>query len=248
VRARRRPDQRHRHGDHRWREDAHLLAIPVLAFSLGRHGYRARRRRRPGCAPHHVIGTGGSYIALLTGFYVDNGPSCHCGTGYPTSPAGCHRALSAYPSSGSRFIAFSATRAPTRPATDLDQPRVDSPLLGGAYRKAAATSRITEMQVTVWYFADCPNWRVGVQRLRQALAVIGRGDADVRLVPVATEVEAAAVGFAGSPTYTVDHVDLFGPVPSVGALTCRVYRTPSGFAGVPEVDDLVAALAEKVMS
>jgi hypothetical protein len=70
----------------------------------------------------------------------------------------------------------------------------------------------------------------------------------VRLVPVATEAEAAAVGFAGSPTFTVDHVDLFGPPPSVGALACRVFRTTSGFAGVPEVDDLVAALTEKVVT
>ena len=58
----------------RWREDAHLFAIAVMAFSLGLYGYQARRRRRPGWPPHHAIGMGGSYIALLTGFYVDNGP------------------------------------------------------------------------------------------------------------------------------------------------------------------------------
>jgi hypothetical protein len=58
----------------RWREDAHLFAIAVITFSLGVHGYRARRRHRPGWPPHHAIGMGGSYIALLTGFYVDNGP------------------------------------------------------------------------------------------------------------------------------------------------------------------------------
>ena len=58
----------------RWREDAHLLAIAVIAFSLGLHGYRARRRHHPGWRSHHAIGMGGSYIALLTGFYVDNGP------------------------------------------------------------------------------------------------------------------------------------------------------------------------------
>ena len=51
----------------RWREDAHLLAIAVMAFSLGLYGYQARRRRRPGWPPHHAIGMGGSYIALLTG-------------------------------------------------------------------------------------------------------------------------------------------------------------------------------------
>jgi hypothetical protein len=58
----------------RWHEDAHLLAIAVVAFGLGLYGYRARRRHRPGWPPHHAIGMGGSYIALLTGFYVDNGP------------------------------------------------------------------------------------------------------------------------------------------------------------------------------
>lgn len=58
----------------RWHEDAHLLAIAVIAVSLGLYGYRARRRHRPGWPPHHAIAMGGSYIALLTGFYVDNGP------------------------------------------------------------------------------------------------------------------------------------------------------------------------------
>ena len=58
----------------RWHEDAHLFAVAVIAFSLGLYGYRARRHHRPGWPPHHAIGMGGSYIALLTGFYVDNGP------------------------------------------------------------------------------------------------------------------------------------------------------------------------------
>jgi hypothetical protein len=57
----------------RWREDAHLLAIAVVAFGLSLYGYRARRRQRPGWFVRHGIGMGGSYIALLTGFYVDNG-------------------------------------------------------------------------------------------------------------------------------------------------------------------------------
>ena len=59
----------------RWHEDARLFAIAVIAFGIGLYGYRARRRRRPGWPLHHAIGMGGSYIALLTGFYVDNGPS-----------------------------------------------------------------------------------------------------------------------------------------------------------------------------
>jgi len=58
----------------RWPDDAHLFAIAAIAFGLGGYGYLARRRRRPGWPPHHAVGVGGSYIALLTGFYVDNGP------------------------------------------------------------------------------------------------------------------------------------------------------------------------------
>jgi hypothetical protein len=58
----------------RWREDAHLFAIATVAFGLGLFGRRARRRQRPGWPVRHAIGMGGSYIALCTGFYVDNGP------------------------------------------------------------------------------------------------------------------------------------------------------------------------------
>lgn len=58
----------------RWPQDAHLLAIAIVAFGLSLFGWRARRRHRPGWPLRHAIGMGGSYIALLTGFYVDNGP------------------------------------------------------------------------------------------------------------------------------------------------------------------------------
>jgi hypothetical protein len=58
----------------RWREDWHLFVIATVAFSLAMFGWRARRRLRPGWPRWHATGMGGSYIALLTGFYVDNGP------------------------------------------------------------------------------------------------------------------------------------------------------------------------------
>jgi hypothetical protein len=58
----------------RWREDAHLFAIGALAFGLAMSGWRVRRLHRPGWPVRHAIGMGGSYIALFTGFYVDNGP------------------------------------------------------------------------------------------------------------------------------------------------------------------------------
>jgi hypothetical protein len=58
----------------RWPHNAHLLAIAFVAGALALAGWRARRNRRPGWVTRHAIGLGGSYIALLTGFYVDNGP------------------------------------------------------------------------------------------------------------------------------------------------------------------------------
>lgn len=104
------------------------------------------------------------------------------------------------------------------------------------------------MQVSVLYFADCPNWRDAGQRLRQALDQIGRPDVEISFVPVETEDEAAGLGFAGSPTFTVDGDDLFGSAAAAAGLTCRVYATTGGLAGVPEVADLVAALTEKARS
>ena len=104
------------------------------------------------------------------------------------------------------------------------------------------------MQVTVWYFAGCPNWRAAGQRLRQALDEVGRADVAIRFAPVETDAEAAEVGFAGSPTFAVDGTDLFDTAASIGTLTCRIYSTPAGLAGVPEVSDLVAALTKKVTS
>lgn len=56
----------------RWGEDYHLFLIGTVAFGAALTGLVARRRRWPGDAAH-VIGMGGSYIAMLTAFYVDNG-------------------------------------------------------------------------------------------------------------------------------------------------------------------------------
>jgi uncharacterized membrane protein len=55
-------------------EDWHLLVIGTVAFGAGCLGDRARRRQRPGWLRVHIPAMGAAYIALLTGFYVDNGP------------------------------------------------------------------------------------------------------------------------------------------------------------------------------
>jgi hypothetical protein len=104
------------------------------------------------------------------------------------------------------------------------------------------------VQVTLWYFADCPSWRLAHRRLKEALHAVGHADTDIRLVAVESEADAAAVGFAGSPTFTVDGVDLFEATGPSSGLTCRVYRTAQGLSGVPETSDLSAALLKKVIA
>ena len=59
----------------RWDEDRALFLLAVVAFGSAIAGRRARRRLRPGWASRHILGMGGSYIAMLTAFYVDNGPN-----------------------------------------------------------------------------------------------------------------------------------------------------------------------------
>ncbi|WP_214317545.1 DUF2306 domain-containing protein [Nonomuraea sediminis] len=55
----------------RWPYDIHLLVIGAVALAAALAGYLNRHRSRR----VHGAGMGASYIALLTGFYVDNGPN-----------------------------------------------------------------------------------------------------------------------------------------------------------------------------
>jgi uncharacterized membrane protein HdeD (DUF308 family) len=57
----------------RWRQDYHLVIIGAVAFTAATTGYLYRRRHRPGDTGH-IAGMGIGYIAMLTAFYVDNGP------------------------------------------------------------------------------------------------------------------------------------------------------------------------------
>jgi hypothetical protein len=57
----------------RWRQDYYLFIIGAAAFTAATIGYQHRRRRRPGDTGH-IIGMGAAYVAMLTAFYVDNGP------------------------------------------------------------------------------------------------------------------------------------------------------------------------------
>lgn len=57
----------------RWRQDYYLFIIGAIAYTAATIGYQHRRRHRPGDAGH-IAGMGLAYVAMLTAFYVDNGP------------------------------------------------------------------------------------------------------------------------------------------------------------------------------
>jgi hypothetical protein len=62
----------------RWDEDRSLFAIACVALGLAAAGWWARRRAHRDSVRKRLIGHAmtmpASYTALLTGFYVDNGP------------------------------------------------------------------------------------------------------------------------------------------------------------------------------
>jgi hypothetical protein len=57
----------------RWQQDYYLFIIGAIGFTAATIGYEHRRRHRPGDTGH-IAGMGIGYTAMLTAFYVDNGP------------------------------------------------------------------------------------------------------------------------------------------------------------------------------
>lgn len=86
----------------------------------------------------------------------------------------------------------------------------------------------------------CPNTAAARDAFARALALEGISET-VHLREVASDAEAEAVGFRGSPTFRAAGRDLF-PGTGSAALSCRLYRHGLGLSGVPSLKDLHAAL------
>ncbi|MFC7597461.1 thioredoxin family protein [Terrabacter sp. GCM10028922] len=99
------------------------------------------------------------------------------------------------------------------------------------------------MDVRLLYFDGCPNWAVAEERLREALAGVGRDGEAIQRVFVETPEDAVRLRFIGSPTILVDGRDPFATGGEPPALACRVFATPEGRAGSPSVGQLVEALS-----
>jgi cell division protein FtsW (lipid II flippase) len=56
----------------RWPLDNHLAILGLIALVAALYGFINRRRH--GADRWHILAMGGSYVVMLTAFYVDNGP------------------------------------------------------------------------------------------------------------------------------------------------------------------------------
>ena len=97
------------------------------------------------------------------------------------------------------------------------------------------------MDITLLYFAECPNWKIAEERLNTL--AIENPEITVTHRVVTTPDEARDAGFFGSPSLQLNGIDLFAEPGSDVGLTCRRYRTPHGFEGAPTLEQLRSAIA-----
>ncbi len=95
----------------------------------------------------------------------------------------------------------------------------------------------TPQRIELLYFPECPHWRLAAERLSE---VAHRFSLLIELQLVTTEEEAERVSFRGSPTILVDGVDPFAKGDEPIGLSCRIYRTPDGYAGSPTSEQIAA--------
>jgi hypothetical protein len=100
---------------------------------------------------------------------------------------------------------------------------------------------VPDMELLWW--AGCPSTERALSDLRAALEDAGISGADIRMTEIATEEEARARAFVGSPTILVDGEDVAPPAGEPIGLNCRVYRRRDGAVSpTPDPEDLREAL------
>jgi hypothetical protein len=100
---------------------------------------------------------------------------------------------------------------------------------------------------------DCPSQPDAVREMAAALEIAGLQDVPVLTVVVTSPEQAADARFAGSPSFYLNGRDLFPAAATGGraatdmsSLSCRMYSTAAGLAGLPEQDALVTAVAARI--
>jgi glutaredoxin len=100
---------------------------------------------------------------------------------------------------------------------------------------------VPDLELLWW--EGCPSTERALTELREALADVGLGDAEIRSREIDTDAEAEQAGFRGSPTILIDGEDFAGGDGEQIGLGCRVYRRRDGrISPTPDPVDLRDAL------
>lgn len=104
--------------------------------------------------------------------------------------------------------------------------------------------------IELLWWEGCPSTGRAQAELEQAIRDVGLSGVDVRRTEIASDEEARARGFVGSPTILVDGED----VASAGSdeppgLACRLYPRRDGrIAPTPDPDDVREALRRAALA
>ena len=100
------------------------------------------------------------------------------------------------------------------------------------------------MKIRFLYFADCPSHEDALARLKKVLEEESVS-AEIEIIEVVSDEQAAELGFMGSPSILVNgrDIDPDGLEGQAPALACRVYRHPDGrFSPLPSESMIRKAL------
>jgi hypothetical protein len=101
------------------------------------------------------------------------------------------------------------------------------------------------VDVELLVIPGCPGAEKASTLLRTTLDDIGLPGMGFTVRLIESDDAARARGFAGSPAFVVDGMDLFGTEGSRGSMACRVYQTQDGPRNVPALRDLRQALKQR---
>lgn len=93
------------------------------------------------------------------------------------------------------------------------------------------------MEVSLAVVPQCPHRAAAEALLHQALADIGVVGASVQTITISDADMAERLRFRGSPTFMVNGVDVL-PGTGPSGVSCRLYQTPDGAAGLPALVEL----------
>ena len=96
------------------------------------------------------------------------------------------------------------------------------------------------VKLTLLYFDGCPHWADADNLLAEIAKERGNVVIERRIVD--TPERAVEEQFRGSPTILVDGVDPFTDPDAPVGLSCRIFQTPAGPAGVPTKAQLLEAI------